>query len=252
MFTSVKKHYRFCAAGLVCLLGLWAFFAIAKKQYASADFGSSFAAKANVAQQQLATLKEAFAMCGSLCGKSPAFLQALVFPEAMRYHWLKDGIEAESLRTLYVELGQDYADFSIGLFQMKPSFALQVEQKTRQLLPDSLRQELLLDYEASDETAIRLQRVNRLQNPEWQMVYLTAFVAICDRLYSGHSFANEMEKLQWYATVYNAGFDKTAAYLEKKLEAANYYLRQDMPEKKFNYAAIAGWYFKNVKLSNSE
>jgi hypothetical protein len=248
MFMYVRKHYRFC---IVLTIGL-GLLVLAKKQYGNPDFGQSFGAKATAAQEKLLQLKDGFALCGRLCGKSTAFLQAMVFPETMRYHQLKDDVEAESLRTLYVQLGADYADFSIGLFQMKPSFALQVEQKTRQLLPDSLRQELLLDYEASDETAIRLQRVNRLQNPEWQMVYLTAFVAICDRLYSGHSFANEMEKLQWYATVYNAGFDKTAAYLEKKLEAANYYLRQDMPEKKFNYAAIAGWYFKNIKLSNSE
>lgn len=58
-------------------------------------------------------------------------LQAIVFPEIMRYNGLKDGIETESLRTLYVQFGEDYADFSIGLFQMKPCFA-------QQLLPDSL------------------------------------------------------------------------------------------------------------------
>jgi hypothetical protein len=184
-----------------------------------------------------------FALCAPLCQVSPRFMQALVFPEVMRYNTLKDGIETESLRTLYVQLGEEYANFSIGLFQMKPTFAETVETKAKQLLPDSIYNELQLTYTASTAEDIRMERVERLQDKEYQLVYLTAFVAICNKLYQQHAFANETEKLQWYATVYNAGFDKSDSYIAAKIKQDNFYLQQGMPGKKFRYAAVAGWYF---------
>jgi len=48
---------------------------------------------------------------------------AIVFPELVRYSALRDKMEITLLKTLYVNLGEDYANFSIGQFQMKPSFA---------------------------------------------------------------------------------------------------------------------------------
>ena len=48
---------------------------------------------------------------------------AVVFPELVRYSALRDKMETAMLKTLYKNLGDDYADFSIGVFQVKPSFA---------------------------------------------------------------------------------------------------------------------------------
>ena len=47
---------------------------------------------------------------------------SIVFPELVRYSALRDKMEITLLKTLYVNLGEDYANFSIGQFQMKPSF----------------------------------------------------------------------------------------------------------------------------------
>ena len=127
---------------------------------------------------------------------------------------------------------------------MKPSFAEEVEAKAMKLLPASVNNELLLQYDTGDDEEIRRQRVERLQDEEWQMVYLTAFTCICNELLKDREFNNELEKLQWYATVYNAGFDRTDAYISKKISQENFYLQQQMPGKKFRYAAIAGWYFQ--------
>lgn len=55
-------------------------------------------------------------------------LMAIVFPELIRYNTVFDALEINSLRYLYVSEGKDYADFSVGYFQMKPSFAEMVEQ----------------------------------------------------------------------------------------------------------------------------
>ena len=48
---------------------------------------------------------------------------AVIFPELVRYSALRDKMEITLLKALYINLGDDYANFSIGQFQMKPSFA---------------------------------------------------------------------------------------------------------------------------------
>ena len=241
-FTYVKKYYKritLIAAGIIICLG----FIYVKKMYTATDFGKTFGPKAIAAEKKLQGLQHNFELCAGLCHSDIRFMQSIVFPEVMRFSSIKDGVEAESLRTLYVQFGKEYANFSIGLFQMKPGFAEEVEIKSKQLLPDSILKELDLAYTGTDAAAIRQQRVERMQDTDWQMVYLTAFVAICNRTYSSKRFASSIEKLQWYATVYNAGFNKSEAFISKKIEQDNFYLNQQMPGKKFKYAAIAGWYY---------
>jgi hypothetical protein len=53
---------------------------------------------------------------------------SIIFPELVRYSALKDKMEITLLKTLYVNLGEDYANFSIGQFQMKPSFAEMIRE----------------------------------------------------------------------------------------------------------------------------
>jgi hypothetical protein len=244
MYGSVKKIYSLSAIVLLAIAA--AGFVYVKNWYTNADFGKSFGPKAEAASKKLRGQQALFAECSRVCGVTPKFMQALVFPEVMRYNSIKDGVETESLRTLYVQLGEDYANFSIGLFQMKPTFAEQLENKARKLLNDSIYKELQLEYKVTGAEDIRAERVERLCDDEFQMVYLTAFIAICNRQYQYKHFSSELEQLQWYATVYNAGFDKTDAYIAQKIKQENFYLGQGMPGKKFRYAAIVGWYYQQL------
>jgi hypothetical protein len=154
-FISAKSAYKIIA--LLCLILVA--FSYAKKEYSNPDFGKTFGTKAEKATKKLHSLNEQFTLCSKLCAQDVVFMQSLVFPEVMRYNSLKDDIETESLRTLYVQFGQEYANFSIGIFQMKPTFAVQVETKAKQLLPDSIYKELQLPYEETDEESIREKRV---------------------------------------------------------------------------------------------
>jgi hypothetical protein len=240
-YIYVKKICKLLAVSIICIV----VFSYAKKEYSNPNFGKTFGTKAEKATKKIHSLNEQFTLCSKLCAQDVVFMQSLVFPEVMRYNSLKDDIETESLRTLYVQFGQEYANFSIGIFQMKPTFAVQVETKAKQLLPDSIYKELQLVYEETDEESIREKRVDRLQDDEWQLVYLTAFICICNETYKQKTFANNKEKLQWYATIYNTGFDKSEQYISQKIKQENFYLNQGMPEKKFKYAAIASWYYSN-------
>ena len=250
MFTYVKKHYKGFILLLACAF-VYAIFIFAKATYSNADFGKTFGKKAIVARSKIKSMEASFRLCATLCNVKPLFMQSIIFPEVMRYNVLKDGIETESLRALYVQFGEEYANFSIGIFQMKPSFTQQVETKAKQLLPDSIFKELQLAYKNTDEENVRSERVERLQDDNYQMIYLTAFILICNDQYKNKKFDSEIEKLQHYATIYNAGFDKSEEYLSKKIKEANFYLETGMPEKKFCYAAIACFFFnKKSSLSN--
>ncbi|MBX9784125.1 MAG: hypothetical protein K2X48_12620 [Chitinophagaceae bacterium] len=242
MFTSVKKYYKLLTVAAGCAVLLSAF-VLAKKQYSNPDFGKTFGTKAATAQQKLQTMNNSFELCGSICRSSKLFMQSIVFPEVMRFNELKDDIETESLRTLYVQFGKDYADFSVGLFQMKPSFAELLELNAKRLLTDSMYHELQLNYQSSDAATIRSERIKRLQDADWQLIYLTAFICVCNELYKHKTFNNETEKMQWYAAVYNSGFDKADRYITKKITEENFYLQQGMPGKKFRYAAVAKWFY---------
>jgi hypothetical protein len=241
-YMFVKKLYNLITVIAICIAAA-VLFVFAKNKYSNADFGKTFGSKATKASSRLAAMEQNFTLCSNLCKENNTFIKSIVFPEVMRFDVLKDDIETESLRTLYVQLGEEYANFSIGFFQMKPSFAVQVETKAQQLLPGSICNELQLYYTDSTEEAIRAARVDRLQDTDWQLVYLTAFICICNKIYSHKIFNSDTERLQWYATVYNAGFDKTDTYIRKKIEQDNFYLAQQMPGKKFKYAAIATWYY---------
>jgi hypothetical protein len=245
MFTSAKKLYKLPGVTALVILICIAFI-FAKKIYSNADFGKTFGSKAVAAEKKLNSLQQKFELCAKLCNTNTRFMQSIVFPEVMRYNSLKDGVEAESLRTLYVQFGKEYANFSIGLFQMKPTFAEEVEIKSKKILPDSIYKELQLGYTKKDEGEIRKERVERLQDEDWQLVYLTAFIAVCNTTYQHKKISSATEKMQWYATVYNAGFDKTDAYISNKIKQDNFYLEQGMPKNKFKYAAIAAWFYNKA------
>ena len=52
---------------------------------------------------------------------------AIAFPEILRYNAFSDLIETTSNRLLYINGGRTASDFSIGLFQMRPSFVEDLE-----------------------------------------------------------------------------------------------------------------------------
>ena len=243
-YTFAKRFYKIAAIFFVGII-IFALFIHAKKIYSNADFGKTFGTKSILAEKKLNAMQQKFKLCSGICESNIPFMQSIVFPEVMRYNALKDGIESESLKTLYVQFGEEYADFSIGIFQMKPSFAAQLENKCRELLPANIYNELQLKYQQKTPENIRTKRIERLMDNDWQMIYLTGFIAICNKTYSYKNFVDESEKLQWYATVYNAGFDKSDNYIFKKISESNFYLSHNMPGKKFKYAAIAKWYYEN-------
>jgi hypothetical protein len=178
-------------------------------------------------------------------GISPGFAWAIVFPELIRYNSIKDKLELASLYTLYINFGESYANFSVGNFQMKPSFA-------RSLEADYLknRGKLLLAEDFSFDTCetrkARAERIKRLDDINWQTKYLSIFIKLLDYKYDDEVWDNAA-KLKFYATAYNAGYWLPKDEIRERENKKCFYigLFNNDPDEKFNYALISDDYFSH-------
>ena len=134
---------------------------------------------------------------------------SIVFPEMVRYSLIRDKIETAALEVFYKKLGPDYANFSIGLFQMKPSFIERLERTV-------IRFDPLCEYHFISEfgenlTAeqIREMRVGRLKDIRWQIDYLVCFMKMMDyfmnRVDPNLGMMDDESRIAIYATAFNSG-----------------------------------------------
>jgi len=142
---------------------------------------------------------------------------AVIFPELVRYSALRDKMEITLLKTLYVNLGEDYANFSIGHFQMKPSFA----EKIRNLAPSVLGRRSGIVFknlsEFDDIKNFRKSIVVDLEDPKTQFNYLIAFIKICEKNFKTNR-KDEISGLKFLATAYNYGLEKSAGQIESMID----------------------------------
>ena len=142
---------------------------------------------------------------------------AIAFPEIIRYNAFSDLIEITSNRILYINGGKTASDFSIGLFQMKPSFVEDLENYVAN--SEKLEKYKNIQILNKTEKAKREERVRRIENFHWQLRYLKVFWAVMEDKYSRIFFKNKNDKLRFYATAYNFGFlrpEKMIIYYQNK------------------------------------
>ena len=139
--------------------------------------------------------------------------EAVVFPELIRYSTLKDAVETASVSTLYLNKGAEACDFSIGVFQMKPSF---VEELEKRWMRSGMARQYNLFFDTKDSRMARKVRINRMGEEHWQCVYLAIFLKM---LYLDYGSVNKdgvhtqdgldrlprKEQVRLAATAYNRG-----------------------------------------------
>lgn len=170
---------------------------------------------------------------------------AVIFPELVRYSAIRDAMEISLLKTLYVYKGDDYADFSVGIFQLKPSCAVQIRQKAISM-KDTLVNQLfkpLTDY--PDEKSFRSAVVNELEDPPSAFNYVLAFFRICEAEFGHRHWTDINEKIRFYATAYNSGFTNPESYIEEMMAKKFYYTSVLKKPPFYSYADISVCYFKN-------
>ena len=168
-------------------------------------------------------------------------LKAIIFPELIRYNGLLNTLEIESLKYLYVSEGKEYADFSVGYFQMKPSFAERVELDGKKIIGSSLSQHVawLAETGNKDNEEHRRSRVRRLACTTDQIIYLCMFYKICEAKYTHLKSISAEERVRFLATCYNAGYHHSYNSI------LSYQLRKHFNG--YNYSAVSAFYFVNEK-----
>ena len=178
----------------------------------------------------------------------PQELSAIVFPEVMRYNSFSDALETTALSFLYTSQGKAYADFSVGYFQMKPSFAEQVEADYSHL-PEAEKKRLANTFlptaNQSDTEAARKQRIHRITSTEGQLIYLIAFYKICFQQFKTIIPQQPDDRLRFLATCYNAGYKRTTADIERIGKEKYFHLGKGFAAQKYNYADIVAFAYRH-------
>jgi hypothetical protein len=169
---------------------------------------------------------------------------AVVFPELVRYSALRDKMEITLLKALYINLGEDYANFSIGQFQMKPSFAESIHQKVP-LLKGRLRNQFREKTRNNDIRKYRASIVKDLEQPESQFLYLIAFLKICGTIYNLEEM-DEDYRLKFLATAYNFSFQKSFDEVEKMTDKKFFYTKLVKAES-YSYSDISAFWYNNYQ-----
>jgi len=167
---------------------------------------------------------------------------AVVFPELIRYSALRDKMEITLLKALYINLGEDYANFSVGQFQMKPSFAESIQNKLP-MLKDNLRNRFMEKTANKDIREYRSAIVKDLEDPESQFLYLIAFLKICEAAYDLKGM-DESQKIRFLATAYNYSFLKSFGEVEK-MSDKSYFHTKPVKSESYSYADISAYWHEN-------
>jgi hypothetical protein len=178
-------------------------------------------------------------------GSDTAVITSVIFPEVIRYSIFKDYFETKGLELIYVNYGKKYADYSIGYFQMKPSFVEKLEEYVIKTDMLNGKFEHIVRYEYEKDKKIRKERIERLKSLEWQLDYLNCFYIIAYNLHSGENWTNKIEKIKFFATAYNHGFYKETDEIKDWLDVELFPYGAQIKSKQYSYNDISCYYFNN-------
>lgn len=168
-------------------------------------------------------------------------------PELMRYSMVSDFLETGVLELSYVEFGLNYADFSIGIFQMKPSFVEQLEVSVcgnPQLLTQYQK---LITYPAEDDQMIRAERIRRIKSPEYQYLILGAFYDHCMMHYCSYLEGRNSEDIvRFVGTAYNMGFNKSVEEILQYQPRENFPYGAKYKGDQYAYSSVSAEIFKQL------
>ena len=127
-------------------------------------------------------------------------------PECSRFSDVSNFFECTSNHYFYVTLGSEYSNFSVGRFQMKPSFIEQLEKYISNEKNLSAYHKYINQNLRKDEKITRKERLARLASEEWQLIYLCAVYSYLEFKYKNKKWLNKEEKIEFFALAYNRGF----------------------------------------------
>lgn len=177
---------------------------------------------------------------------SDTLLKSIVYPEAIRYNGIKDMVETLALETIYVRLGEEYANFSIGQFQMKPSFAEEIENRIFENKILNKKYYKVFRYSVENEKEIRGNRIERLKSIDWQIKYVCAFVDVVNQYFEINNLS-KLERVAFYASAYNLGIKHPPEKIKKWTTVKAFPYGEKYEGKQFSYSELAVHYYHRMK-----
>ena len=178
-------------------------------------------------------------------GVDARLAEAIVFPELIRYSRWQDEIETAAVNGLYVLQGTSGANFSIGRFQMKPSFAEEVEAAWNQ---SPLAKEYGFVFNLQDGAEARRSRIRRLDTMEGQCRYLAIFIRLQFLRHPQLQALQLVDQVGMLATIYNRSFSTTWEQVCQLRHQKNFHtdIIATRHTKRYCYADIAQAYYRSI------
>jgi len=174
---------------------------------------------------------------------NPDILIPVVFPERLRYSGFSNYFETKSLEFLYTEFGSESVDFSIGPFQMKPSFAEAVEFEitNRPALREKYSELKIRETDIVQEREERIRRLNLLY---FQALYIAAFSDLLNDRFN-LSALSQIENIRFTAAAYNTGFTKNYAQISAAGRMHCFPHGANYTGVQYSYTDVSVFYFQN-------
>lgn len=137
---------------------------------------------------------------------------SIAFPELIRWSALNDFFESTTLELLYVQKGKEAANFSIGHFQMKPSFVEQLEEYVATHEALAIFKYVVIKGKTDKEC--RKERIERLKQFAWQLRYAHVYWLVAKDKFKNRVFKSPKERVRFFATAYNYGFNRPETEIE--------------------------------------
>ncbi|MFH0843215.1 MAG: hypothetical protein V1903_11410 [Bacteroidota bacterium] len=170
---------------------------------------------------------------------------AVVFPELVRYSALRDKMEITMLKTLYRNLGDDYANFSIGVFQVKPAFAEEIHERVFAGTDKELKSLFRKRSSFPNKRLYRASIISDLENPEKELYYIIAFYRLCERRF-GDDWPDTGSKIRFLATAFNTGNLKNKKEIEV-MTGKKFFSTKLFKSETYSYADVALYWYTNFK-----
>jgi hypothetical protein len=211
------------------------------------DFNLVFGSDYQKADHWLKENEEVFEETGTRYNIPSSMLMAIVFPEIIRYNAVFDFIESTSLSLLYAGQGRKYADFSIGPFQMKPSFAEQIEHDVPIYLEKEVSRSLgFSSISLAENEKNRQDRISRIGSFEGQLNYLIAFYLICQTKFRQILPDKGEEQLKFLAACYNTGYQKALDEIKAAMNKEEFHTGNFTLSKRYNYSDISVFWYRKL------
>jgi hypothetical protein len=172
-----------------------------------------------------------------------AILVSVVFPEIVRYSLVRDLLETKSLEIGYVSKGSGFVDFSVGRFQMKPSFLESIERVIKSSGELSDKYQNIIHYTSANEKAVRKERIERLKSFQWQLSYLEAFYDITITRSPFLKKKTLQYKVSYLATAYNHGFLSDRREIEYWMSQKTYPYGTGVNGEQYAYSRVARYFY---------